>query len=141
MIKMEFWYREAQAPDKDLSQGYPYGSLEAFEGSLSGERIQAWLLQTLGERGVEEIARKYPEEDQMVGVLLGVYVDEEDQGRGYGTRILKDFLNRTDASLIFLVADTRESGPRLLQWYEGFGFRQFGKTEFPPGHPVMILET
>lgn len=100
-------------------------------------RVASWLQSDVPDPSPKEITRGSL--DLPVAILKNVNVDEAHRGRGIGTRLLNEFLDKgDDARTVLLVCDLQETNNfNLRSWYEGFGF------EVVPGHdqsftPVMV---
>lgn len=77
----------------------------------------------------EAFARKQPRYDRLPAALIGrLAVDSRFAGRGLGTRLLMNALDRSlhatdQVAAVAIVVDAKHD--RARQWYEQFGFTSF----------------
>ena len=103
--------------------------------AVLGEFVEAEKLPTLGEVG-ETMAQYHPQEPHWYLAMIGV--DPAQQGRGYGSAILKESLRRCDEDGV--IAYLESSNPQNVPLYERYGFEVMGFVqpgEFPGLYPMI----
>ena len=103
--------------------------------AVLGELVEPEKLPTLGEVG-ETMAQYHPEEPHWYLAMIGV--DPAQQGRGYGSAILKESLRRCDQDGV--MAYLESSNPKNVPLYERYGFEVMGFVqpgEFPGLYPMI----
>lgn len=69
-------------------------------------------------------------------ILESLWVEEEEQGKGKGTQLVKEFLKAVPKCLdVVVIADTREDR-RVQKFYKKLGFKKILST---PSGPLMKL--
>lgn len=62
------------------------------------------------------------------GLLEDVFVEENARSRGVGTQLVKAVIAEAQArGCSRLIGTSRYTRPEVHQWYEGLGFRDYGK--------------
>ena len=62
------------------------------------------------------------------GFLTDLVVEEEMRGQGIGTQIVKAVIHEArERGCYKLVGTSRYSRPKVHAWYEGMGFKDYGK--------------
>lgn len=123
---------------KRLSVVTEYGYAEGYEVDPSKEEnAYNFLSQRLGEQAAKEVLAPYIQEGQKVAIIKNLQVREDRRGKGEGTKIFRQILEKVTAPVVFLEADTGESNAfDLVSWYESYGFE---KLPYELDNPIMIL--
>jgi ribosomal protein S18 acetylase RimI-like enzyme len=103
--------------------------------SVVGAHARESKLPTLGELG-DTMAQHHPEEPHWYLAMIGV--DPAQQGRGYGSAILKESLRRCDEDGV--LAYLESSNPKNVPLYERYGFEVMGFVQpgdFPGIYPMV----
>jgi len=103
--------------------------------AVAGELAREEKAPTLGEVG-EAMAGYHPHEPHWYLAMIGV--DPLQQGRGWGSAILKESLRRVDESGV--MAYLESSNPKNVPLYERFGFEVIGHVapgDFPGIYPMI----
>jgi ribosomal protein S18 acetylase RimI-like enzyme len=103
--------------------------------AVIGELARQEKLPVLGEVG-ERMAAYHPEEPHWYLAMIGV--DPAQQGRGYGSAILKESLRRCDEEGV--IAYLESSNPKNVPLYERFGFEVLDFVQpgdFPGIYPMI----
>lgn len=62
------------------------------------------------------------------GLLEDVFIEESERGRGTGTNLVKEVIKEAKVQGCHkLVGTSRYSRPEVHKWYEGLGFKDYGK--------------
>ena len=103
--------------------------------AVVGEMARESKLPTLGEVG-DTMEQYHPQEPHWYLAMIGV--DPAQQGRGYGSAILKESLRRCDEDGV--IAYLESSSPRNVPLYERHGFEVLGFVQpgdFPGLYPMV----
>ncbi|MBL8554969.1 MAG: GNAT family N-acetyltransferase [Phenylobacterium sp.] len=117
------WLPPGVGPDRDSMLG------------VVGEMAREEKLPTLGEVG-DAMEQYHPAEPHWYLAMIGV--DPAQQGRGWGSAVLKESLRRIDEA--GATAYLESSNPRNVPLYERFGFEVMGFVQpgdFPGLHPMI----
>lgn len=123
-----------ELPDLDFDDDY---QLKMMKGSTQiGYIIYTTISDDMFEDEVEEIADDLSDYDEIMYVRE-FYIDPKYRGKGYGTKLLKEFLSKYAkypcvlyASSYGLGKSSALSTPKLKAYYHTFGFNQIGHTDY-----------
>ena len=107
------------------------------------KRVASWLRSVHADGLSERISG---EDRSPVGILEYVEVDQDYRGQGLGRRLVEELLGVLDqkgVQVVYLQASADVGGipeRALVRLYEGFGFKEIGRTGDHADDPVMILE-
>jgi GNAT superfamily N-acetyltransferase len=122
---------------KKIAINKPYCSAAGYVVSSRRKELGDYLIEKDCDEH-EPIASWLKEDCVKVALLESIYMDETERGNGYGTQLLKDFIEAAEdagADVVLLIADTgehQEDGFDLVEWYERHDFRSISRTEFGP---------
>ncbi len=115
-------------------------SVEMLGGTFTSDRVSGFISETDGKPTGFILGREVLDE----GEILNLAVVPENRGKGEGTALAKELLNRFAARGIkatFL--EVRESNAGAIAFYRMLGFRQVGRRERyyrEPEEAALILE-
>ena len=122
----------SQEEDSSGIEGYIVDTVQVqLDNYLSSERAPPSL--------VSELRNKY----SRIGIIKNIWVDDDQRSTGIGSGILETAIDEASddgAQAILLVAqaDDQQDQPKLVKWYESYGFSRIGVTS--SGYPVLLLE-
>ncbi len=94
----------------------------------------AYAVKITAEEGGKVLGRAYlyiifkDLETEPYGFLTDLVVEEEVRGKGIGSELVKTVIKEAQERGCYkLIGTSRYSRPKVHAWYEGFGFKDYGK--------------
>ena len=129
MINFNNDYTKDYTPEED---GF-YGEIHAIEYDSNIINIENWLnLQKVP--NAKKIKKVLEKNVNKVLILKSINVEEEYQGKGYGSEMFEEMLNETYPEAIILLCDNenkQKNGFILEKFYEGYDFKRVNSLNSP----------
>lgn len=146
--QLQDWYRRNRFEGEkgyDPSLGYMVRPkkadtdilIENEGGNIYGDYVSVDQLPEFGDGWYydEDVAKKMEEEGLHTAVvMLGLEVENDKRGKGYGDDLLNKFLEEAKGLPVLLSADTagkQQKGFKLVDWYKRHGFQVVKQNIFP----------
>ena len=146
--QLQAWYRRNRFEGEkgyDPSLGYMVRPkkadtdilIENEGGNIYGDYVSVDQLPEFGDGWYydEDVAKKMEEEGLHTAVvMLGLEVENDKRGKGYGEDLLNKFLEEAKGLPVLLSADTagkQQKGFKLVDWYKRHGFQVVKQNIFP----------
>ena len=109
-------------------QGYLKAVDEVYKDTL-----KEYLIMHFRDEVIKSGLWKEISETDSISILKSIQIKKEFQNKGFGSKIMKDYLSQVSSDLIFLIADESRSGKTLPCFYNKFGF----EIVIDELHPIM----
>lgn len=103
-----------------------YGRIYGFYSNSQDSRLQQFL-----EKNNGKLAN--PIQSSEFLIIHSIEIDPQFRNQGFGSKLLKKFIEKFPSSEYILVADSKEENSfSLTQWYEKHGFSIIGTSDYGP---------
>lgn len=110
-------------------QGYLKAVDEVYKDTL-----KEYLIMHFREEVIKSGLWQEINETDSISILKSIQIKKEYQNKGFGSKMMKDYLSKASSNLIFLIADESRSGKTIPYFYNKFGF----EIVIDELHPIMI---
>lgn len=117
---------------KEINLKYPYGYLRAVDCVYKID-LEEYLISHFRQEVFETEEWKALKETDSISILKSIQIEERERKKGYGTKLMKEYLSKVEGNCIVLIADESRSGKTLPNFYKIFGF----EIVINGLHPIM----
>lgn len=107
-----------------------FGLLYYFETEISSEEFKNWINQYINEEDFDKYLKTLKVHNLTEFVILSdLEIDFNNRGKGFGKKLLTEFLDKSQGKSILLIAEAfGDNFVKLESWYQTYGFQTISTT-------------